>query len=663
MKKRVLFWTGVILGGLILLFGLHQAWLWISTEGELIPVKKSYRHHEFVEVSLRIQNRKLLKKLKGQTLNATVLYQGNPVTTIGDVRSIALYFDEKENTWRGKWPCPWNAPNGKYHLALAVAEKARIRAKPFRIEKREPAPLSPGLGILTLESDFPLRKWKMQDSAGALTDWRGIFDWASYVGADALWFLATHTRGEGNLDERFPWAMENLSLLPEMGRQAHERGLKFGAYILCYITSGKKRFANTQYALEINPETQAIYKTKSISLNDEKRLHDIIQMVKILNDIPEIDFIGLDYLRNALGGLELVDDFVREMRPRVSRHFWEWSSEKRKLWLSYEWRSRRNMRLIDQWQWWRAHRVGKIVEKIRKEVPLKKPLWVFTLTWEKGWQHGQDPIMLNDAGVDIDALMLYEADKGQFERILSDWHAYARKDSVQIVAGNVIDWNLHQMTLSPTGPEEFYDRMMRAVEGIYADGLARGIFLHDLARALWGRRGPYSTKEWMLVGASAITELKRKWGLLPLEVRLHLPKTLALGGKIPVKIEIQNLSRQSLTDINLSLFVSEGLNLEGPFALSVNDLAPGKSLEKSVTLRASRNVWERRNRVMLACRASYKGHPNINLSTAFGYLNILSRSRAITLGAIPQQSQPPETRFSTASVQSSSPSLQPEESP
>jgi hypothetical protein len=197
-----------------------------------------------------------------------------------------------------------------------------------------------------------------------------------------------------------------------------------------------------------------------------------------------------------LGGYELIDDFFQDMTwiPRPSN--WDkLSRTERIIWFARKKIARKDMDFISAWEWWRAHRVGLIVHQIHEDIGQEVPLWAFTLTWEKGWQHGQDPVMMNDAGVDMDALMLYEATAPQFEDMVNAWHNYIRRGDAQLIVGDVVDWPLHQR--SPRGPGEFTYRLEHAIRYIYQDGPAGGIFMHDLARALWGRLGPYSTLDWM----------------------------------------------------------------------------------------------------------------------------------------------------------------------
>ena len=238
------------------------------------------------------------------------------------------------------------------------------------------------------------------------------------------------------------------------------------------------------------------------------RALDVAELLRRFGDIKGVDYIGLDYIRNALGGAELVDDFYAEMSLEPPAGWSRLTFEERMVSFARKKGMRKDMAFIDAWQWWRAHRTALIVRRIKDELGDSKPLWAFTLTWDKGWHHGQDPVMMNDAGVDADALMLYEADAEQYTAMLRSWHGYVKKGDVQLVVGNIIDWPLHQR--HPDGPKEFYRRTVRAVDGIFSDGPATGMFVHDLGRALWGRKGRWSTRQWMDQAKAAADHMRER---------------------------------------------------------------------------------------------------------------------------------------------------------
>ncbi|PIU82802.1 MAG: hypothetical protein COS68_07465 [Elusimicrobia bacterium CG06_land_8_20_14_3_00_38_11] len=575
MKKIIIGFISLLLI-LTAVFGIYSLVKFLKTDIFLSAEKKSYLHWEFIKITARIKNKKFAEKYKNEPFYVSVYKEKDRIITIGGLGKIPLIYNNKKNLWEGNWPCPWNAADGKYHAEPFILQNIKSLSKNFQIIRRGIKRCFPsGFGVLTFENMTTLSKIKIINPDGIETDWRGMFDWTEFVGADAFWYLAGQTKAESpNADEHFPWIEKNISKLPELGKEAHNRKLKFGTYIISYLTFGTYKYKNYKYAMEYNSEKGGPIETRSISIADEKRVSDIIKLIKVFNEIPEIDYIGLDYLRNALGGYELVDEFVQDMDVRVPDGWDKFNAARKMGWLANEKVSRRNMNLIDQWQWWRAHKVSKIINRITKEVKLKKPLWLFTLTWEKGWQHGQDPIMFSDAGMDIDTLMLYEADRQQFDKLLDDWHNYIKKGQANLVLGNVVDWPLHQKILNPPGPEEFYNRLSGATKKIYNDRTADAVFVHDLARALWGRIKPYSAKEWLLAGAAAITEMRRLNRLLQITAEINLPAKLKLKEEFSIPIVLKNVSNKKQKNIVVKTYLIGG-EILGENEKTITELLPG----------------------------------------------------------------------------------------
>ncbi|MBI5882613.1 MAG: hypothetical protein HZB91_05865 [Elusimicrobia bacterium] len=483
--------TAVLYG---LFFGGRTAWKeWHGTV-RLETSKAEYLHDEFIEIRLWTRDRASARRLAASPQRVIVTRDGRTVRTVGGIEVVPLSYLAASDRWTGRWPCPWNAPPGEYRLRLlgdpGIAE--RLRMSPFRVSRRKPAPMPQGMSVLTLESSDSLADMKVRTPSGETKDWRGLLDWVEYAGADAFWMLGGETPGQG---EGEVWLSRNFRVFPEVARECRRRGIKFGLYAMCYLTTSKTvRLKRYEYAREV--EEGGSVETRAISLRDPRRPEDIAALLKQFRDIPGVDYVGLDYIRNALGGYELVDEFLAEFPGLKPPEGWAaFTREERMVWLARKKGMRRDLDFIDAWQWWRAHRVGQIVRRIKAEVGDATPLWAFTLTWDKGWHHGQDPVMMNDAGVDIDALMLYEATEDQFEALLKDWRRYVRRDDVQLLVGNVIDWPLHQR--SELGPRSFYSRLLRGMDRVYADGPAVGIFSHDLQRALWGRLGTWTTRQWL----------------------------------------------------------------------------------------------------------------------------------------------------------------------
>ncbi len=482
-----LFLTVAVLYGAV--FGL-STWYSSGRTVRLAGDRAEYLHYDIVDLTLRARDRKLDADFSDKPPQIVVKRGGEVLTTIAGIREMTAVRVSR-GVWTARWPVPWNAPPGEYTPTLLnrpeLAE--RLKVSTFRISRRKPLPMPKGFVVATLESVTPLSSMRVKGPNGQMTDWRGLLDWTQALGADAFWMLGGQSPG---LKPGEVWNQTNLKLIPQVAAECHKRGLKFGVYAMFSLTMSKEKLSGYEYGMEIQDGQPVL--TRAISIRDRKRLDDTVAFLKPFAADPNVDHVGVDYIRNALGGYELVGDFVADMPGLILPPEWKkLSKPERMTWLARKKIMRRDMHFVEAWEWWRARRVALIVKELKERLS-GKPMWAFTLTWEKGWHHGQDPVMMNDAGIDIDALMFYEADKEQYAEMMKSWNRYISRGDVQVLPGNILDWGLHQK--DSAGPEEFGRRMRVAVNGVYGDGPAGGVFYHDLARLLWGRLGSWGTSGW-----------------------------------------------------------------------------------------------------------------------------------------------------------------------
>ncbi|MEW6041538.1 MAG: hypothetical protein AB1633_08460 [Elusimicrobiota bacterium] len=582
--KKILIITSIAI--LIILTILLPKLLKPKFDLMITPEKNEFYHYEFINIGAKLNKSKI--KIPPAI---TITYKLRPVQTIGYKRNFKFNYDNYRKKWTLKWPCPWNAPDGAYKIIPLLTEeqkklKLRVNIKNFKIISRDIPKAPSGLGVLTLENISPLPLITMKNPAGKMTDWRGLADWTEFVGADMFWCLGGSTSYHKNkLKDNFPFVEYNFPQLPKLADELHARGLKLGVWAIAYMTFGSPQ-NRPDYKYAWTYTDGKLQETRSISLSDKKRVDHLISFFKALDKIPGIDYYGLDYIRNALGGYELVDDFVREMEVETPSNWKNFSWEERVTWLAKKKIARTDKVLIDLWQWWRAHKVSHIIKRMKEEANIKKPFWAFTLSWDRGWQHGQDVKMFADAGVDLDAVMLYECNREQFNELIEKWNEYLSHKDANIIPGDVVDWPLHQNVLEPPGPAEFHNRTMVAVNKIYGDGLAKGVFLHDLGRALWGRLGPYTIYEWLLCGASAISDMRLKTKSTALSSTFE---TAEKNGKIEVnmivkkhnlniknaRVKFYNAREEYKTDENFDLHFST------PTEKSISFTFPGGNFTSS----------------------------------------------------------------------------------
>src|SRR6185295_16693158 len=147
------------------------------------------------------------------------------------------------------------------------------------------------------------------------------------------------------------------------------------------------------------------------------------------------------------------------------------------------------------------------LKSMLEEAKMTKPVFTFTLGWQMGHQHGQDPAMFVDAGVNFNHIMLYEGDRNTLASMKRQWPDY----------------------------------LSRGV----------GMFWHDLYRMIYGIRGPYSTMEWLVSGGKAFSSMQQAQGLSPIEVAVVAPKEIPGGVPVPISVVVRNHSPENLKGVVL----------------------------------------------------------------------------------------------------------------
>ena len=627
--------------------------------------RKAFGQGDFVEMTIRV--RPPGGGEAPQPLVRVVDGEGKEVTGVGGIKQVTVGYDETKGRWQGRWALPWGA-EGSFAVVAQVKPKTEIggaKRRPgkevgvlegkaaFKVTRPKMRENLGGLCITTLESLRDYRRLKMVGPGGKKGDWRVLFDWAEWMGANTFWYSAGWTGSWGELlTDQEPWVKSNLAQARMFGAEAHRRGMKYGVWILAYAThaaQGRRQelLPKYEYAWDYDPRTGKCQETSAISLRDSKRLADVVKLVKELGEDENVDMVGLDYIRTVKGGYEMADEFVSDMGTEGIPEGWDRMDRNQKMaWLGRQIEYVKEPSITDKWNWWRARQVKGIVEKIKQESGLRKPLWVFTLTWKHGMQHGQDPFMMTAAGADLDAAMLYESNRAQYNQLIKDWNAYVKRGELNIVVGEVVDWGLHQRTLTPAGPEEAYQRARTATKYILGERteepevgrerkekadetpeaeeptVVQGVFWHDLDRLTAGDLGPYPSEEWALAGGRVFSEVKADWGTVPVRLKLEVPESAGRGEATAGRIEVTNQSKKPLEKVTVEVVKTPGVIVEAGAAKTIELLPPGDSQEVEFKWWAGGDLNSRGDRVMVAVVCTWEGKDRENRAITFEYVEI-----------------------------------------
>ena len=612
-------WPGAVLGLAAGLWGYGA----FALELEATTSKEAYYRYEVVEIEARIRLEQADRQVTSPLdvhLVALVSHKGKLVETCGGMtafgfRRTRATDDDSVAVYRSTFPVPWNPPLGRYEAVVSCLwgqndSAACADTVSFRIIGRQPPEILRGLCVMNIEStlDFisnPYRSYLVP------REQLSFVEWARFLGADAVWYSAAQTiegLEEEPVCDAFPWYANNLRVLPEAAKQAHEAGLKFGAWIGCFFLWGENlRGLDYEYAVDYWKPTGKMIQPHRVSITDRKRFRDILGAMRVLDRDPNVDYIGFDYIRTGFGGYEMVDEFAQTMHVYVPDSLADALRADRIHWLALEIEEVENPTVVEKWQWWCSHKAASAVKALIEESGTRKPIWVFQLGWEHGRQHGQDPLMFNDAGAAACAVMLYESDGAMVNSMIRDWREYiGRKGRVNLLVGEEVDWNMLQNTLVPAGPEEFYQRHISAMEGLYRDGPVEGVFWHDLGRGARGRLlGPYSRLEWATAGAAAFSRTKFLHGRSAVSVEIATNEQVAFGEAFNAAVVLTNATTDTIRHIRLQPYASEGIVVEEG-ALYLERLPAEVQVALALRCRIAEPDTARASRYMLAVEAIWE---------------------------------------------------------
>ncbi len=603
----------------------------------------AYRRYSLVRLQIQVTNPYGETVRLNEPPQLVVRRDEQIIITVAGVRRLTPSWDANSSSYICYWPIPWAAQPGEYvaeakikipdpdnwpwQLDLPPDAKRPsykhgtsfcIARVPFQISRQLPPSISPGLCAATWEADFPEGQ-VVKRPDGTAGDWRAILDWCEFLGADALWFRGAVTR-RGCTDEA-PFVKDNIEAIPRLAAAAHRRGLRFGTWAVAYATYPRKRTDNRglpsyQWAQDISRSTGQTSNVSFISLLDPKRITHLADFFEQMQKTRDVDFVGLDYIRNDRGGYEMTDQFTSQMPVDLPENWADYSRKQRWKYVAQkvesEWNS--DVDFYEQWNWWRAHLNASNVEQIIRESGIRKPVWIFQLGWMHGAQHGQDAFMFNDAGVAFVAPMLYQSESFQhFDYLIKSWKEYTKPGQVNLIAGDQVDDYWHKQSFSatkgsrrPAAPEVMYLRMMQAHREMVEGERTIGAFWHDISRAaVQGRLGPYPGSEWALAGAAAFSDIRQSWEVYPLRVQLSVPDSAPIGAICTAQITVKNVSQSPTRDIIIKLEKTEHIVPVSHRQRQVAEIGPGEVHIVPLRLRITQADTERANRYMVAVRVGW----------------------------------------------------------
>ena len=612
---------------------------------------RNFLRYEMVPFEVRVNAAEMPYFFKMHA-SVEVYRGGNPVSMVDGKTRLNLTRDPSNGKFHGNWPIPYNPSPGTYIAEVIVSAPQWTSTKTFEsaftIAPLKPHGLYPGYAGLTMEGGKQMGGGAVPalDGSDSFKSANAI-EWAKFMGANLYCYLMCQTSIWDHLNPKdFPFNRGDMETGRKYAKEAHNAGLKFAGYMTTFKVIGDAwNQAPYEFCLGYDSDTDEVIQTRFISLNDKKRRQDIIDILKQMESEPDVDMVGMDYVRTGAGGYELVDEFVRDLSVPGPAGFGSMTKQERIHWLAKTVELKEDPDVVSLFEWWRAHKVALTLKGILDEAKMTKPVFTFTLGWQMGHQHGQDPAMFVDAGISYNHIMLYEGDRNTLESMKRQWPEYLARGNGMYAMGEMVDFNWVQKSLDPPGPEELYNREIETFHNWFPVNAGVGMFWHDLYRIIYGIRGPYSSMEWVIAGGKAFSTLQQAQGLLPIEVALTAPKEIPAGVPVPISVIVRNHSPENLKGVVLHQIDTTkdyyvDLATVGPFDLPAGNMVKVKSLYVNIP---REDHPERDNRYMAAVMVEKPGQT----LRAFDFLYLKKIVPGVALKRVDEEPTPngqnPET--------------------
>lgn len=479
----------------------------------------------------------------------------NYVRENGDGRYNINVF-KLENSYKGTYLPPFGGDTGEFQAVILIKTKSGLYGytKNFVVKGKKSPPVKDTMKVTTLEYTVDLEKKTIPDvTTGKPSSYEAIYDWVRYMKTDILWVLGGQTTGwYSEINPQEPWNSSSIKNIDNLSKSLNKKDVELGAYLMSYFAAGGGQEKGGYItSIGYDPKLKTLVKSRHISLSDEKRLKDIIDLLKYYDKNPNIHYLGLDFIRTGeRDGYEMVDEMVELTGVYTPANWANMSKKSRMLWLA---QSRVKKEISMKWRWFRAHKEALIIKAI-KDSGIKKPLWAFTLGWAQGNEHGQDIYMFFDAGLDYDAAMIYEANRAQHVAMLKSWPRYLNGE-YNVLIGNMVDNRLQDGSVRPE--IEYMKRIYETEAKFNASSRIRGIFFHDMSRMLWSKfRGSgNSIREWSNINAAVISRIEEKYSENSFTVKIELDEKNRKG-----YLTVVNRTRKVIEDIDIKPILSGGIN-------------------------------------------------------------------------------------------------------
>lgn len=489
--------------------------------------KTEYHPYERILVYAKILTKSDYDVPENAVVKVAFAHDGKVIKNIQGDSKLKLVYDSERELWWGYW----------YPEDTTIEGDIEIRAMGYRDDPETPFTaynhffvngqseyftLDKGLCLIGIDSQQRISLRSILSPDGEEEDWDYIPDWLEFSSADGIMMLGGVTMTfDEHVSLNSPWDKDKVNESLILAEKVNDVGGDIGIWIKTLELEGtyleKMGYSPSLYLNGFNYSRA----DSSVSLLDENRKKSISDLFSTFMNDNNVSYVGFsDLFHEETYDLELLEDFVTEFMVAMPD---DWDDmdfdEKFNTFVS----KLNNETFMQNFELWKNYLTAEYLRDIIESTDHDKPIFYYCNEDDLT----RKPEIINilfGAGVDFIVLNL-KMEYDEIESTLDDLKEISgfEENYDRMVISYEIDFdNVDIQGSSISAIENFVNANLQIVH--YGSSIynVQGVMINDLYKAMSGKRGSYSSYEWMLSVSKIFHEYKLMNQDYPLDIEMFI---------------------------------------------------------------------------------------------------------------------------------------------
>ncbi|MGL5253735.1 MAG: hypothetical protein ACRC9L_01745 [Brevinema sp.] len=518
---------------------------------------QNYAPYQSIPLTLALSDKKT-GKIASNLLPTVRVYKedGSPMPDIYNRTIIPLQFNSIQKLYSADFLPGDSTYQGRITAKFEVQYSAfsvPIHQNLFLwINNPKPSYTLPIASIfLGLESKEPVSQRRILAPNNKEALFSSIHEWMPLLNVDAVILQGAFSKTYGVNDNEI-WDEEKISESESIAGLLSQRNIKTGLIVQMMELDGMDISRLDYLETKNNTSGSGQAERSIVSLNDAKRPRDIIQMLTRLQNNNNLTFVGLSKM--FVG--ESYNEELRDLFNRITR----------------------NIPTDDaMFRRWKEYKAVGVLRDILSSVEGSKPYFMM-LSHNDLLENPAVLQMTLSAGVSF-VILDVKVSTSERQAVMDFLNTVVAPYRDRVVFSLQIDYN--DFAEGEGSPIDGWknDTLMWSRLGDY-----RGLYINDLYKAMFGRRGSYPAFEWMLGIATTTSTFKKRAEEMPVSQKI-VTSTRYTTDVYSLFFDLENTGKQDVTNLSITLMPTVDFTGSNMFRLiTIPSLKRGQVIRTNIVL-------------------------------------------------------------------------------